>query len=171
MALKIQALDALQTSRHLISAHGLIPNSSVKNLPLLIYRSVFRGTISASSIESHLSSVGVVVPQWRYTMYSTTHYHSTTHEVLCIANGRARLCFGGEENPSKVESVLSKGDVVVLPAGVGHRLLEDIDGEFEMVGSYPKGGKQWDMYEANNGSNAARCTNNLQVLWQEGRGS
>jgi uncharacterized protein YjlB len=32
----------------------------------------------------------------------------------------------------------------VIPAGVGHRLLEDLDGEFEMVGSYPKG-RNWDM--------------------------
>ena len=39
---------------------------------------------------------------------------------------------------------MSKGDVIVVPAGVGHRLLEDIEGNFEMVGSYPKG-RQWDM--------------------------
>lgn len=52
-------------------------------------------------------------------MYSTTHFHSTTHEVLCIASGRARLCFGGEDN-------------------------QDLDSGFEMVGSYPKG-KDWDM--------------------------
>ena len=32
----------------------------------------------------------------------------------------------------------------MVPAGVGHRLLEDLNGGFEMVGSYPKG-KNWDM--------------------------
>jgi len=32
-----------------------------------------------------------------------------------------------------------QGDVIIVPAGVGHRLLEDMDGHFEMVGSYPKG--------------------------------
>jgi uncharacterized protein YjlB len=36
------------------------------------------------------------------------------------------------------------GDVVVVPAGVGHRLLDDYGSGFEMVGSYPKG-KSWDM--------------------------
>lgn len=36
------------------------------------------------------------------------------------------------------------GDVVVVPAGVAHRLLEDVEGGFEMVGSYPKG-CSWDM--------------------------
>jgi uncharacterized protein YjlB len=34
--------------------------------------------------------------------------------------------------------------VIVVPAGVGHRLLEDLDGAFQMVGSYPNG-KSWDM--------------------------
>ncbi|KAI9798513.1 MAG: hypothetical protein M1833_004780 [Piccolia ochrophora] len=88
--------------------------------------------------------MGVVTPQWRYTMYSTTHFHSTTHEVLCIARGKATLCFGGEENPGRVEPTVEKGDVVVVPAGVGHRLLEDKDKGFEMVGSYPNG-ESWDM--------------------------
>jgi len=77
-------------------------------------------------------------------MYSTTHFHSTTHEVLCISSGKAKLCFGGEGNPKRVEAELTKGDVVIVPAGTGHRLLEDLEGGFEMVGCYPKG-KDWDM--------------------------
>jgi uncharacterized protein YjlB len=77
-------------------------------------------------------------------MYSTTHFHNTAHEVLCIASGRARVCFGGEDNPGKVETEVKIGDVIVIPAGVGHRLLQDLDGQFEMVGSYPKG-MDWDM--------------------------
>lgn len=76
-------------------------------------------------------------------MYSTSHFHSNTHEVLSIYAGSAKLCFGGEANPSRVEVVVEKGDVVVVPAGVAHRLLEDL-GDFIMVGAYP-GGKDWDM--------------------------
>jgi uncharacterized protein YjlB len=87
--------------------------------------------------------VDAVVPQWRYTMYSTSHFHSTTHEVLCISRGSASLLFGGEDNPGKVELDAAKGDVIVVPAGVAHRLLED-RGNFEMVGSYPRG-CEWDM--------------------------
>ncbi len=102
-------------------------------------------------------------------MYSTTHFHSTTHEVLCISSGRAKLCkifqelktvnafiltnpqgFGSEHNPSRLETEIKKGDVIVVPAGVGHRLLEDLDGGFEMVGSYPKG-KSWNMCYGNAG--------------------
>ena len=32
----------------------------------------------------------------------------------------------------------------MVPAGVSHRLLDDIEGGFSMVGSYPKG-CTWDM--------------------------
>lgn len=42
---------------------------------------------------------------------------------------------------------MERGDVIVVPAGVGHRLLQDETpggGGFEMVGSYPVG-KEWDM--------------------------
>ena len=80
-------------------------------------------------------------------MYSTTHFHSTSHEVLCISSGRATLCFGGEDNPSRVELEAQRGDVLIVPAGMGHRLLreaEGADGDFEMVGSYPPG-CNWDM--------------------------
>ena len=140
----ITALSALQVSKHHISGHGLLPNSSVLNKPLFIYHGVFPARASASDMEAHLSTVGVVQPQWRYTMYTTSHFHSTTHEVLCVSKGRARLCFGGEENPDRVEPVVQRGDVMVLPAGISHRLLEDLEGGFEMVGSYPRG-CSWDM--------------------------
>lgn len=108
----------------------------------MIYHSAFLQP-SASSIKSHLKSVGVVTPQWEYTMFSETHFHSTTHEVLSIASGSAKCCFGGEKNEGRVEPVLEAGDVVIVPAGVGHRLLKD-HGGFQMVGSYPTG-KSWDM--------------------------
>jgi len=38
----------------------------------------------------------------------------------------------------------------VIPAGIGHRLLDDFKSGFEMVGSYPKG-KTWDMCYGENG--------------------
>ena len=134
MAAKLTPLKDLKVLTHQIPAHGLTPNTSLQHKPLLIYRSAFPPTsASASSIESHLSSVGVVTPQWRYTMYSTSHFHSTSHEVLGIAAGKAKLCFGHEDNPKRVEEVLGRGDVIVVPAGVAHRLLEDLEGGFTMV--------------------------------------
>ncbi|GKU05789.1 cupin protein [Fusarium langsethiae] len=142
--MSLTPLSSLRVSKHFIPAHNLIPNCSIQQKPLLHYHGAFQRPISASKIEAHLTSIGAVKPQWRYAMYSQTHFHSTSHEVLCISHGRARLCFGGEENDGRVEPVVEQGDVVIVPAGVGHRLLEDLDGGFEMVGSYPQG-CDWDM--------------------------
>lgn len=67
-------------------------------------------------------------------------------------SGRAKLLFGGESNPGRVEAVVGAGDAIVVPAGVGHRLLEDY-GRFEMVGSYPRG-CEWDMCYGRKGEEA-----------------
>lgn len=137
-------LKSLRVSSFQIPRYDGLPNTSIQKKPLLVYHSAFPPNVATSAIESHLARIGVVTPQWRYTMYSTTHFHSTAHEVLSVSRGKARLCFGGEGNPDRVETVVEKGDVVVIPAGLGHRLIEDFHGDFEMVGSYPKG-KSWDM--------------------------
>lgn len=83
-------------------------------------------------------------PQWRYTIYSISHFHSISHEVLCVMSGKAHLCFGGEDNPKRVEPVVLAGDVIILSAGVAHPLLEDVEEDFDMVGGYPNG-TGWDM--------------------------
>lgn len=137
-------LKDLRVSSHYIPSFDRLPNSSIQKKPLLIYHSAFHASASASAIESHLSTVGLVTPQWRYTVFSRSHFHSTAHEVLCVASGKAKVCFGGEDNPKRVEPVVEKGDVMVVPAGVAHRLLDDIEGGFSMVGSY-ESGRSWDM--------------------------
>ncbi|KAL9631123.1 MAG: hypothetical protein Q9164_006062 [Protoblastenia rupestris] len=137
-------LKEIKVSSHQIPAFENMPNTSIQNKPLLIYHGAFRSNTSATIIERHLSDIGVVEAEWRYSMYTFSHFHSTSHEVLCVYSGSAKLCFGGEDNPQRVEVVVGKGDVMIVPAGVAHRLLEDHDGGFSMVGCYPKG-KRWDM--------------------------
>ena len=138
----LNTLASIAVSKHQIPAWKGSPNTSIQQKPLLIYHQAFSDP-SATAVEAHLKSVGVVEPQWRHTMYSKSHFHSISHEVLCIVSGAAKCCFGHEDNPGRVEPVLTKGDVVIVPAGVAHRLLED-HGEFQMVGSYPLG-HGWDM--------------------------
>jgi uncharacterized protein YjlB len=138
----IKPLQDLHVTKRLIPPWERIPNTSIQCKPLLIYHSAFKG--SAPEISSHLEKTRVVSPQWQYSMYPTTHFHSTTHEVLSIVAGRARLCFGHEKNPGRFEPTVAHGDVIIIPAGVGHRLMEDLDGGFAMVGAYPRG-KDWDM--------------------------
>ena len=98
MASKLTPLKDLKVLKYQIPAFELTPNTSIQKKPLLIYRSAFPSDFKASDIESHLSSVGVVTPKWRYTMYSFSHFHSNTHEVLGIASGKAKLCFGHESS-------------------------------------------------------------------------
>ncbi|EKV06175.1 hypothetical protein PDIG_79530 [Penicillium digitatum PHI26] len=109
----------------------------------------YHGAFNATSTElkEHLEAVGEVVPQWRYSMYSQNHFHSTTQEMLGVVSGTARLCVGGEENPKRFEPTVQRGDLIIMPTRVSHQLLEDLHGdqaEFEMVGAYPHG-KQWDL--------------------------
>jgi uncharacterized protein YjlB len=136
---------SLKVGRHLIPAYNGFPNTSLAPKPLLIYRGAFEPPASTEAIESHLAHIGVVQPAWRYSMYRQHHYHSTTHEVLCVSRGSAKLCFGGPENPGRVETTVEHGDAIVVPAGVAHALLAEGRDGFEMVGSYPRGCQQWDM--------------------------
>jgi len=75
MPVKLTPLKDLRVFKHQIPAHGLTPNTSLQHKPLLIYKSAFPTNVTAGEIESHLTAVGVVEPQWRYTMYSRSHFH------------------------------------------------------------------------------------------------
>lgn len=141
--MSFQPPSVLQVACRQIPSWGRIPNTSIQSKPLMIYHGAFNAT--AAELTQRLEAVGEVMPQWVYTMYCQTHFHSTTNEVLAVVAGRARLCFGGEDNPNRFEPTVQRGDLIIVPAGVGHRLLDDEGQEpFKMVGSYPRD-KQWDM--------------------------
>lgn len=67
-----------------------------------------------------------------------------SHEVLLIVSGRAKVCFGHEDNAQNITTTLTRGDALLIPAGVAHGMIEDLDGGFLMVGAYPEG-CEWDM--------------------------
>lgn len=134
----------VQVTSRQIPRWDRIPNTSLQSRPLIIYHKAFNA--SPSELNAHFKKIGEVTPQWVYTMYSQTHFHSTTHEVLGVVSGRARLCFGGEENPDRFEPTVEQGDLIIVPAGVGHRLMDDLSHteSFKMVGAYPPDA-EWDM--------------------------
>jgi uncharacterized protein YjlB len=59
---------------------------------------------------------------------------------LGICRGEARVRFGGAKG---VVMTVRAGDVVVIPAGVGHQNL-GASGDFLVVGAYPAG-PDWDL--------------------------
>src|SRR5207248_2277900 len=77
---------------------------------------------------------------WRNGIYDYHHYHSTTHEVLGVFRGSARVQLGGDEG---VVYDIGPGDVIVIPAGVAHKSLGSSP-DFGVVGAYPEG-RSWDM--------------------------
>jgi uncharacterized protein YjlB len=84
MSVKLTPLKDLRVLKHQIPAHGLTPNTSITNKPLLIYKSAFQSNVTAGEIESHLTSVGVVKPAWRYTMYSRSHFHASLPKHITV---------------------------------------------------------------------------------------
>jgi uncharacterized protein YjlB len=112
---------------------GLVPNNP---MPFLIYKDAValdRGEPEAT-IEKLFAANGWGA-MWRNGVYDFLHYHATVHEVLGIAQGHARVRFGGDKG--KVFEI-SAGDVAILPAGTGHQCLSATP-DFSVVGAYPPG--------------------------------
>src|SRR5690349_17024681 len=70
---------------------------------------------------------------WRNGIHSFLHFHTGAHEALGIARGRATVEFGGANGQILT---VEAGDVVVLPAGTGHRRVAS-SGDLLVVGAYP----------------------------------
>jgi uncharacterized protein YjlB len=109
---------------------GAIPNSP---RPLLLYRDAVPADPAA--IE-RLFAANHWPPAWRNGVYRFHHFHSTAHEVLGVARGEVSVLFGG---PGGKVLTARAGDVVVVPAGVGH-CNQGQSNDLLIVGAYPDNG-------------------------------
>lgn len=134
---------------------GEVPNSKY---PVLVYEGVL--DFADLSQEQAEQAVHQLVADngwyrdWTYFVYPSLHYHSTAHEGLIVFTGQAIIQIGGKNGRM---FTVKKGDVVILPAGVGHEriLTSQTDDERQkeieacvVFGMYPKGQK-WDFISEN----------------------
>ena len=116
----------------MLTDDGQIPNN--QKLPLLIYPNAFDILVHdpVSMCESLFAANGWQ-GCWRNGIFSYHHYHSTAHEVLGICSGKAKVKFGGRRG---IICSISPGDVVIIPAGVGHKNL-GASSDLCVLGAYP----------------------------------
>jgi len=120
---------------HFFKDDGGIPNSE---LPVLAYHAVAETSRSAAACEELFAQNGWL-GAWRDGIFSFHHFHSTSHEVLGIVSGSARVMLGG---PGGRQLEVGVGDVLVLPAGTGH--CNEGSDDLLVVGAYPDG-MSWDI--------------------------
>jgi uncharacterized protein YjlB len=114
--------------------NGAIPNHP--RWPLLVYPGavVLGGPDPAAAFEQ-LFERNRWPAAWRNGVHGFHHFHSTAHEVLGVYSGEVTVRFGGDGG---IEITARPGDVVVLPAGTGHKRLA-ARGALGIVGAYPAG--------------------------------
>lgn len=109
---------------------GEIPNNEI--LPLVIYPGILNDFIDRmNKVFLRKGWDGI----WIGSVFDYHHYHSTAHEVLGVVSGHAIIQFGGKHGR---EIKVSPGDVVMIPAGVGHKNNGSTQ-DFRVVGGYPEG--------------------------------
>ena len=117
---------------------GPIPNNA--SFPVLVYHDVEQARAGADACRELFAAHGWG-GSWVSSVFDYHHFHSTSHEVLGVISGSATLELGG---PQGQAFEVAAGDVLVLPAGTGHRRVADRDG-FRVVGAYPRGQEDYDL--------------------------
>src|SRR5262245_888215 len=126
--------DSPRVIAHHIAESGAIPNHP--RWPLLVYPAVvaIAGADPATVFEELFDRNGWPAV-WRNGVYPFHHFHCDAHEALGVYSGEVTVQFGGENG---VVLTAKPGDVVVLPAGTGHKKISS-HGKLGIVGAYPAG--------------------------------
>jgi uncharacterized protein YjlB len=132
---------------------GAIPNHP--RYPALVHSAALDPEGGPEAAEALFARNGWV-PAWRSGIFPFHHFHSTAHEALAIVAGGATVELGG---PRGRALEVRAGDVLVLPAGTGHRRAR---GELLVVGAYPPG-QDWDLLRGDPAEHDAAVANIARV--------
>lgn len=125
----------MKTEAYTSRPEGRIPNS---RLPLLVHRDAIPGG-GVEAIKTRFRG-NSWSNNWEYPgIYRYAHFHSTSHECLGCAQGWIEFSLS-VKGWTRVK--LGIGDVIVMPAGVSHEMV-DCSEDILMVGGYPDG-RDWD---------------------------
>jgi uncharacterized protein YjlB len=138
-----------------IDTHAFAPDGSIPNsdLPLVLYRHALPPELQAPGACQALFARNLWRGNWTDGIFDYWHFHVTGHEALGCVAGSALVGFGGDGG---IEVEFRAGDVVVIPAGVGHKRLSDRRDGFTVVGGYPPGQSGEILQPGDIGSDEAR---------------
>jgi uncharacterized protein YjlB len=134
-----------------------IPNNPF--FPVLVYRGVDAAGSGADAIRELFGEHGWG-GSWIARVFEFHHFHSTSHEVLGVIAGAATLELGGHQGKA---FDVSAGDVLVLPAGTGHRRAAS-DAAFRVVGAYPAGQEDYDLLRGDDPAEVAAARERIAAL-------
>jgi uncharacterized protein YjlB len=122
-----------------VITHRLAPDGAIPNhprWPLLVYPGAvaITGPDPAAMFEA-LFERNRWPAAWRDGVFPFHHFHSNAHEALGVYSGEVTVQFGGDRG---VAITARPGDVIVLPAGTGHKKISS-HGPLGIVGAYPAG--------------------------------
>lgn len=145
----------MQTELFHLPTGGAIPNNK---LAVVLERGV-RAVADGPSACEQLFLGNEWGGAWRNGVFSFHHFHSTSHEVLGVVRGTATLTLGG---PQGQQLEVTTGDVVVLPAGTGHK-RDLASPDFLVIGAYPPGQEHYDLRRGDPGE-LERALSNISAV-------
>jgi uncharacterized protein YjlB len=134
-----------------------IPNHL--SFAVLIYHGVDAARAGAEAARAEFAEHGWG-GSWVNSVFTFHHFHSTSHEALAVVAGRATLELGGPQGDA---FEVAAGDVLVLPAGTGHRRALS-DPAFTVVGAYPAGQEDYDIMRGDDPAEVAAARGRIAAL-------
>jgi|SRR5262245_47360868 len=126
--------DSPHVIAHQLAASGAVPNNP--RWPLLVYPGVVAvEAADPAAVFEELFDRNDWPAAWRNGIYPFHHFHCNAHEALGVYSGEVTAQFGGDDG---ILITARPGDVIVLPAGTGHKKLSS-RGALGIVGAYPAG--------------------------------